>query len=264
VADLADLQSIALLAQLSAAADAVVHLAAHSGVRSRVPDIERLRRRDIVTATDHVLAAVPADVQLVVASSSSVYGGARSVDGRLRPSREDDELAPRGGYARAKATMESRALQRRIGGGRLTVVRPFTVVGEGQRPDMALSVWITQALARQPLTVFGGLERQRDLTDVRGVVAALVALCLERVDGTFNLGSGRPRSLAEIVATVQRVVGSAVPTVVTQPSDDEVPATYADTNRLRDALGLELQCDLELLVERQLAWIRPVDAEFVA
>ena len=264
VADLAEPQAILPLGDLAARADAVVHLAAHSGVRSRTPDIETLRQRDIVTATEHVLAAVPLDVQLVVASSSSVYGGARTVDGRLRPSHEDDVLAPRGGYARAKATIEGHALQRRVAGGRLTVVRPFTVVGEGQRADMALSIWISQALSGRPLTVFGGLDRRRDLTDVRAVVDALVAICSERVNGTFNLGSGQPRSLADITAAVQRVVGSALPTVVTRASEDEVSDTYADTSRLHLALGLDLRCDLDEVVARQLSWIRPVEAEDVA
>ena len=86
------------------AADAVVHLAARPGVRDRSPGIELRRHMDNVVATEQVLAAVPRHVPVVVASSSSVYGGAR----RGWPSHEDDRLRPRGGYARSKVAAEER------------------------------------------------------------------------------------------------------------------------------------------------------------
>jgi len=255
VLDLADREAVPVLARLTHGAGAVVHLASRTGVRSTAPDIERLRERDIVIATDHVLAAVPAGVPLVVASSSSVYGGAQVVGGRLRASRESDALRPRGGYARAKARMESRAHGRVDAGGRLAVVRPFTVVGEGQRDDMALATWIEQARLGLPLRVLGSLDRRRDLTDVRGVVDAIVALVDSGRTGTYNLGSGRPRTLAEMIEAIQRVVGAAGPVSVVEASTEEVPATFADSSLLRTTFGLDLGTDLDDVVERQLRWV---------
>jgi len=255
VLDLADREAVPVLARLTRGAGAVVHLASRTGVRSTEPDIERLRERDIVIATDHVFAAVPAEVPLVVASSSSVYGGAQVVGGHLRASRETDALRPRGGYARAKARMESRAQGRVDAGGRLAVVRPFTVVGEGQRGDMALATWIEQARLGLPLRVLGSLDRRRDLTDVRGVVDALVALVDSGGTGTYNLGSGRPRTHAEMIEAVQRVVGTAGPVSVVEASTEEVPATFADGSLLRTTFGLDLTTDLDDVVERQLRWV---------
>ncbi|MGH8893391.1 MAG: NAD-dependent epimerase/dehydratase family protein, partial [Actinomycetes bacterium] len=100
-------------------ADAVVHLAGCPGVRDTAADVERRRRRDNVAATARVLDAVPARVPVVVASSSSVYGGSRG-----RPSRETDAVAPRGGYARSKMAVEALCARRAAAGGRVTVVRP--------------------------------------------------------------------------------------------------------------------------------------------
>jgi nucleoside-diphosphate-sugar epimerase len=253
-ADLAEPAAEDLLRSCLKGADAIVHLAARPGVRSAEPHIAALRHRDIVLATDHVLAATEHDVHLVVASSSSVYGSARMVDGGLRPSHEDDRLAPRGGYARAKLIMERRTAQWAAAGGRVTVVRPFTVVGEGQRWEMALSTWIRQALAGQPLTVLGSLDRRRDLTDVRRVVRALAALLDKGLTGTYNLGAGRPRTLAEMVAAVARATGTNLRIDLRPGSTEEVADTFADTERVRTRLGHHLATDLDEIVDRQLAW----------
>ncbi|MBA3287859.1 MAG: NAD(P)-dependent oxidoreductase, partial [Acidimicrobiia bacterium] len=149
VADLAEASSV--LRHMLGTASAVVHLAACPGVRDVAPDIAGRRWRDNVLATRHVVAATRADAPLVVASSSSVYGG--TVGGRA--SREDDALCPIGGYARSKVMLERIAAERGAAGGAVTVVRPFTVVGPGQRPDMALSRWIDAAVAGRPLQVYG-------------------------------------------------------------------------------------------------------------
>ena len=182
-------------------AEAVVHLAACPGVRDAGPDVAERRRRDNVEATDAVLALTPATTPTVVTSSSSVYGG--TVDGRA--SHEDDVLRPVGGYAESKALVERRCAQRRDEGGHVTVVRPFTVVGPGQRPDMALSRWIEQARRGQPLEVYGSLDRRRDVTDVRDVARALAAL-IEVPPSTVNLGTG-------IVADAGRAGGRGAPGV---------------------------------------------------
>ena len=123
-------------------ADAVLHLAGCPGVRDDTPDVGRRRARDNVAVTGRVLAAVPAHVPVVVASSSSVYGGSAGA-----PSEERDAVSPRGGYARSKVAVEQLCARRAAAGGQVTVVRPFTVVGEGQRPDMAVSRWIAAAEA---------------------------------------------------------------------------------------------------------------------
>lgn len=228
-------------------ADAVVHLAGCPGVRDGAAGVGRRRHRDNVLATARVLAAVPSGVPVVVASSSSVYGGS---DGR--PSLETDPLAPRGGYARSKVAVEELCAARAAAGGRVTVVRPFTVVGEGQRPDMALSRWVDAALAGRPLEVFGSLERTRDLTDVREVARTLAALADPSVAPTavLNVGSGRPRSLGEIVDAVAAATGTRPVTRVTRAAEVEPADTWADTDALRRVLGVVPTTDLADVVRR--------------
>ena len=67
------------------------------------------------------------------------------------PRREDDVLAPLGGYARTKVALEAICARRAAAGGVVAVARPFTVAGEGQRSDMALSQWLDDAARGRPV-----------------------------------------------------------------------------------------------------------------
>jgi len=260
VADLADLPTApSPVRDLLAAADVVVHLAARPGVRDRSPGIELARHRDNVLATRHVLAATTAPV--IAASSSSVYGGA--VDGR--PSHEDDDLRPVGGYARSKAAGEAECAAHRSRGGSVCIVRPFTVVGPGQRRDMAIDRWLRAALTGRPIEVFGSPARSRDVTDVRDVAAALADLAAAAMRGrplpsVVNLGTGRARTLGELADAVGRAVpGSRILGIVAD-GEPEPDHTLADTRRCASTLGRVPSTDLDAVVAAQLAALDPSGA----
>jgi nucleoside-diphosphate-sugar epimerase len=249
-ADLADPLAPAVR-DLLAAADAVVHLAGRPGVRDRAPGIELARHRDNVLATRAVLDAARGPV--LAASSSSVYGGSRGG----RACDEGDALRPTGGYATSKATAEDACAAARAGGAAVCVLRPFTVVGPGQRPDMALDHWIRAALARRPVEVYGGLHRSRDVTDVRAVVAAITQLVDMATSGAtlpdvLNLGTGRARTLGELLDAVRRTVGGPLDVRVTPPPVDDPDHTRADTSRCAATLGWVPATDLDDVVAAQL------------
>jgi nucleoside-diphosphate-sugar epimerase len=225
------------------AAEAVFHLAGRTGVRDTSPDRERRRYRDNVLAAERVLGTVPAGVPVVVASSSSVYGGALH-GGRLRPSAEADRLQPRGGYARSKVELERRCWQRAAAGGLVAVARPFTVAGQGQRPDMAIARWLAAVRRGQPIRILGSPDRTRDVTDVADVAFALVRMAEGGVMG---------HRLGDLAATVGAVVGQR-PRLVIEPAGPAEPvATLADTRRCRRLLGFVPVTDLAALIARQVA-----------
>ncbi|MFI7691310.1 NAD-dependent epimerase/dehydratase family protein [Nonomuraea sp. NPDC049655] len=220
------------------AATSVFHLAGRPGVRDVIEAGGRWR--DNVLAGSRVLALTSPGTPMLIASSSSVYGGTR----RGRPSHEDDRLRPRGEYALSKA-----ALERLCAGRQVTVVRPFTVAGEGQRPDMALHLWLAAARAHRPLRVYGSLDRTRDITDVRQVVAVMADLIGH--PGVVNIGTGQGHSLREMIAAVAEATGTrpvvdVVPASVHEPAD-----SLADTRRLADLLGWVPRTNLLDLVRRQ-------------
>lgn len=232
-------------------AEAVFHLAARPGVRDDADPgaLDWLRWHDNVLATERVLALVPLTTPLVVTSSSSVYGGAPG-RGR-RPSRETDPPRPIGGYARSKVAAEARCAARLARGGQVAVVRPFTVAGEGQRPDMAIARWLEAARHGDPLVVLGGLARQRDVTDVTDVAEGLARAATRGVRGTVNLGTGVAHPLHALVAAVGAALGLEPETVVLPARAEEPAATLADTTRCHRWLGFCPRTDLTQLVRRQ-------------
>lgn len=224
------------------AADAVYHLAGCPGVRDQSPGVAWRRHRDNVLAGARVLSAVPRGVPLVVASSSSVYGGAH----HGRPSHEGDRLAPIGGYAQSKAALERLCARLPV-----TVVRPFTVAGEGQRPDMALALWLEAARHGRPLRVLGSLERTRDITDVRQAARALIDLT--GVPGVVNVGTGRGHTLRAMADAVAEVSGAEVRFAIEPAPPVEPGDSLADTRRLRSLIGWVPETDLLDVVRRQEA-----------
>ena len=250
-ADLAEPDEPSLVALREA--EAVYHLAGFAGVRATGAGVAEQRRRDNVVATRQVLHAVPLHVPVVVTSSSSVYGGSLG-----RPSAETDRLQPRGDYAASKVDVERLCARRVSAGGFVAVARPFTVAGEGQRPDMGISRWLSAAQSGRALTILGSPARTRDITDVHHVVEGLVRMGQRNVRSTINLGTGRSHRLDAVAAAVARAVGADVRVVVTPASDIEPPDTLADTRRCQALLGFTPVTDLDDLVSRQLAATRPL------
>ena len=206
-----------------------------------------------MAATARVLAAVPLGVPLVVVTSSSVYGGAAGG----RASREDDPVAPRGGYADSKARAEALCRARLGAGGRVAIARPFTVVGEGQRPDMALHRWVCDLSAGRPATVLGSPWHTRDFTDVRDAARALVTLADRGATGVVNVGTGQARTLHEAVDAVAAALGVAPRLRVLAAHPDEVTDTRADPERLRALTGLSPRTDLVAVAGRVAAEVLP-------
>lgn len=257
--DLAEAKCLPELRKWTGWAEVVFHLAGEVGIRNRAPDIARRRRRNIIEAARMVIAASPPHRRLVAVSSSSVYGGAKTEGGRVIACREGDRPAPAGEYARRKLEMEQLFLR---SGRPVAIARPFTVIGEGQRPDMALSLWMEAVRSGRPLRVFGSLERTRDVTDVRQVAAALTRIAQTGETGVFNLGGGRGRTLREMTEAVFSALGADSPVIVEPAPPEEAVHTLADITRVTRTLGADLTTDLEAAARRQAAlllrWRRAV------
>ena len=251
IADLAD-PSASEVDDVLAAADAVFHLAAFPGVRASGPEVALRRHRDNIDAAHRVLAAVPPATPLVVTSSSSVYGGRHG-----RPSSEHDRLAPRGEYAASKVELERMCAKRVSQGGVVAVARPFTVMGPGQRPDMAVARWIDDARNGRPLTILGSPDRTRDVTDVRDVVEGLRRIADRGVRATVNLGTGNSHRIGDIAAAVAAAVGVPLQTVGAPAGDEEPAHSQADTARCASLLGFVPASDLDRLVRRQVDSVVP-------
>lgn len=245
--------------------DVVCHLAALAGVRPSLRDPVRYVRTNVqgTTVVLEAMRSVGLD-RLVFASSSSVYG-VRAAEGEpldaVGAFREDDPcLAPASPYAATKRAGELVcSTYRDLFGIGVSCLRYFTVYGPRQRPDMAISKFVTAVAAGEEIVVYGDGSSRRDYTFIDDIVSGTVA-AIERAEAgrfeIYNLGGTRTVSLSDLVSAIERTVGK--PAIIDrqpmQPGD--VPVTFADiTNSARD-LGYAPTTALEDGLVRYWDWYR--------
>jgi UDP-glucose 4-epimerase len=116
----------------------------------------------------------------------------------------------------------------------VVIVRLFNTVGPRQTGQygMVLPNFVRQALAGQPITVFGDGTQSRSFTYVGDVVDALVRLAHEpkAIGDVFNIGSTSEVTIGELADRVKTVTESESP-VVYVPYDEAYEAGFEDMRR---------------------------------
>ncbi len=204
-----------LVAELVDSTDGVYHLAAAVGVQLIVESPVRTIETN-VHCTEVVLAQANKKKRPVfIASTSEVYGKSRDL-----PYREDGDLTlgptvkGRWSYACSKAIDEFLAIaywkERKLP---VVVGRLFNTVGPRQtgRYGMVVPTFVRQALADQPLTVYGEGTQQRCFCHVHDVVKALADLLQnEQLYGeVFNIGSNEEISILGLAKEVVKATDSS-------------------------------------------------------
>jgi len=257
-ADICDREAMARA--IGADVDVVCHLAALAGVRPSLAEPLRYLRTNI-EGTGVIIERMRALglKRLVFASSSSVYG-IRS-EAEIVAFREDDPcLAPASPYAATKRMNELQlSTYRDLFGIGVFALRFFTVYGPRQRPDMAIAKFVDAVARGQSITVFGDGTSRRDYTFIDDIVSGVVAAIEHIAPGRYeiyNLGGTQTVSLGELVQIIERVVGKSaiIERRPLQPGD--VPVTYANVDRAREAFGYTPTTAPELGVARYWEWLR--------
>ena len=233
----------------AAAPEVVFHLAAQAFVplANREP-VDTYRTNVLGTARLFAaLAAVYAPgraPRVLYVSSAEVYGARDPSEYPLH-----EELAPRPAtpYAASKLGGEAVALAAtHTHGIPAIIVRGFNQIGAGQDVRFAIPSFALRlaeiAAGATPLLLVGNLEAQRDFLDVRDSVRAYLALASRGRPGeVYNVCSGRPVSIAEMLRRLISIAGVAVEVREDperlRPSD--VPLSYGDASKLRAETGWE-------------------------
>jgi UDP-glucose 4-epimerase len=257
-----------LLAELIDRCDVVVHLAAAVGVKLIVEQPVHTIETN-VHGTEVVLKHANKKKKLVlIASTSEVYGKSLDV-----PFREDADLVlgatvrHRWAYACSKMIDEFLALaywkERKLP---VIVVRLFNTVGPRQTGQYGMVVpnFVRQALAGQPITVFGDGTQSRSFTYVGDVVRAMIALIDDprAVGQVFNIGNGKEITIGELAARVKQMTGSTSE-IVTIPYDqayeagfEDMPRRVPDISKIRALIGYEPTVELDEMLGRVIEHFR--------
>jgi len=233
----------------------VVHLAARAGVRPSLEDPVTYAEVNLVGTQIVLDASLRGGVErFVFASSSSVYGE--------RPRGEfTEELAadrPMSPYGATKRGGELLCHAAHASSGMATTcLRFFNAYGPRMRPDLALYKFAALMLASRPIPVFGDGTYERDFTFVLETVDGIVrALERARSFHVYNLGRGKPVTVNDIIAALERALGRRAQRETLPPQPGDLPRTWASIARARAELGYEPRVDLDEGVAHFVRWLR--------
>jgi UDP-glucose 4-epimerase len=254
-----------LLAELVDESDAIFHLAAAVGVRLIVESPVRTIETN-VHGTQNVLDAASKKKKLVfTASTSEVYGKSDKV-----PFHEDADLVlgptskGRWSYAASKALDEFLALsfwkEKKLP---VVVARFFNTVGPRQtgRYGMVLPNFVRQALASEPITVYGSGGQSRCFCDVRDCVQAVLRLVGndQAVGEVVNIGSTEEVSIEDLAGLVKQRSKSSSPIThipydqAYEPGFEDMPRRVPSLDKLEQLTGFRPAIPLVEIVDRVIA-----------
>jgi UDP-glucuronate 4-epimerase len=248
--------------------DRIVHLGAQAGVRYSIENPQAYVQSNLVGHCNMLeLARARGVKHMVYASSSSVYGGNKSLPFRV----EDRVDHPLSLYAATKKAdellSESYASLYRMP---LTGLRFFTVYGPWGRPDMAMWIFVRALFAGEPLPLFNGGKMQRDFTYIDDIVRGVIA-CLDgppaddgqpKAGGStaphalYNIGNSRSEDLMHVVSLLEHETGREALLDPKPMQVGDVTATFADISAIERDHGFQPATSIDQGVPRFVGWYR--------
>jgi len=186
--------------------------------------------------------------RFLLASTSEVYG-----DPLIHPQPETywgnvNPIGPRGVYDEAKRYAEALTMAyHRQQGVDTCIVRIFNTYGPRMRPHdgRAIPTFVRQALANEPLTVFGDGSQTRSFCYVDDLVRGLKALVQSGEHLPVNIGNPTEHTLLELAQKIVDVTGATSEIVFEALPVDDPKVRQPDITRARQLLGWEPQVSLE-------------------
>src|SRR3989344_6927166 len=239
--------------------DYVFHYAAKVGVLRTIEhpldvmrDIDGIRNI-LELSRQHVVQKV------IFSSSSEVYG-----DPVEFPEREDGHLNPKMPYAVVKLVGEKYLeLYNQVYGLRTCALRFFNIYGPRQDSSaygFVVGIFIKQALAGEPLSVFGDGTQTRAFVYIDdNINASILALLSAETDGkVVNIGTGRPMTVLALAESIIREVGSQGPEIKFLPtrSGGEIRHRFPDVGKMRKLLHYHPKYTIEKGLRETINWYK--------
>ena len=192
-------------------------------------------------------------------STSEVYG-----DPLVHPQPETywgnvNPNGPRSVYDEAKRFAEALTMAyHRHRGVEVRIVRTFNTYGPRMRPEdgRVVSNFITQALAGQPLTIYGDGSQTRSFCYVDDQITGQLALLDSEHTGPFNIGNDAEFTMSELAEVVIKVTNSSSDIVHEPLPQDDPTRRRPDLTETRAKLSWKPTVSLEEGVARTAAWFQ--------
>jgi UDP-glucose 4-epimerase len=252
--------------------DHVYHLAAAVGVQLIFDQPVRTIETNVRGTSVVLNTAARLGTKTFLASTSEVYG--HNAHGTARRFKETDDIvlgrSMRWSYAGSKAVDEYLGRAYHVDRGLPVVIgRFFNTVGPRQSGayGMAVPRFVQQALAGQPITVYGDGSQVRSFTWVKDAVGATVALMShpDAVGGIFNIGSDETISIGELAERVKALTGSSSRIVHVPyrdahgPDFEDTRYRVADISKLASTIGYHPTMRLDAMLQEVITYFRERD-----
>ena len=197
--------------------------------------------------------------RFLLASTSEVYG-----DPLVHPQPESywgnvNPIGPRGVYDEAKRFAEAMTMAyHRAHGVETRIVRIFNTYGERMRPrdGRVVPALIGQALAGEPMTVFGDGSQTRSFCYVSDLIEGIYALFLSEERGPVNIGNPAELSVLEFARVIQRLTKTSSEIIFDPLPEDDPKVRQPDITKARTKLGWEPKVGLEEGLMRTIGYFR--------
>jgi len=205
--------------------------------------------------------AMAKKARFLLASTSEVYG-----DPLVHPQPETywgnvNPVGPRGVYDEAKRFAEAITMAyRRANGVDTRIVRIFNTYGERMRPrdGRVVPALICQALAGEPMTVFGDGSQTRSFCYVSDLIEGIYRLLLSGEQDPVNIGNPRELTVLDFARTIQTLTGTRSPIVFKPLPVDDPRVRQPDISRARALLGWEPKVPLEEGLSKTIEYFREI------
>lgn len=198
--------------------------------------------------------------RILQASTSEVYG-----DPIVHPQREDywghvNPIGPRSCYDEGKRVAESLCmnyyLEHKL---EVRIIRIFNTYGPRMDPNdgRVISNFITQALAGEPLTIYGDGTQTRSFCYCDDLIRGMIAMMDQDDDvGPVNLGNPGEYTMLELAQAIQQATGSSTPIAHVPLPQDDPRQRCPDISRAKALLGWEPEIDLKTGLTATVAYYR--------
>lgn len=192
--------------------------------------------------------------RFIFTSSIAVYGASQT------PMREDMDPQPEDPYGIAKYAVElDLKAAYHMFGLEYTIFRPHNVYGERQNHRdpyrNVLGIFVNNIMLGKPMTIFGDGTQTRAFSyidDVAPHIARCVAL-KKTVNQIYNIGADTPYSVNHLAQAMAKAMHMKPRIKHLQPRK-EVLHAYADHSKVKRDFGITKTVNLEIGIERMVAW----------
>ena len=226
----------------------VIHLAAKTFVPDSWNDPQSFYKTNI-QGTANILDFCHRQNASLTYLSAYVYGKPESL-----PIPEDHPLSPNNPYMHSKVMAESLCeFFARNYNVRIAILRPFNIMGPGQRDDFLIPHLVNQLMDPDNKEIhIKDLLPKRDFLYIDDLLDAIITTLTSEISfDIFNFGYGESFSVEQIIHTMMDITGIKKELVSEmQVRKNEIPDVRADISKIKSTLGWEPSISFDEGLER--------------